>query len=96
MKYVTCEAWKDFGKERKSRGYETIPFKQFKGSMRASLKNTKIVSPDSKLDIIRVIDNYRVIGKYLDGVFYIIAYNTDFSAYNQFRRNGFKTSREIS
>lgn len=63
MKYITCKAWKDFGKERKNRGYETIPFKQFKDSMRASLKNTKIVSPDSKLDIIRVTDNYRVIGK---------------------------------
>lgn len=55
--------------------------KQFSKSMQASLKNTNIVSPDSKLDVIRVTGQYRIIGKYLAGVYYIIAYDTDFSAY---------------
>ena len=50
--------------------------------MQASLKHTNIVSPDSKLDVIRVANDYRVIGKYLAGVYYIIAYDIAFSAYN--------------
>ena len=51
---LTSKTWKDFGKESKITGYETIPFKQFSKSMQASLKGTNIVSLDSKLDVIRV------------------------------------------
>lgn len=81
MKNLTCKTWKKLGEESKKTGYETIPFKQFEKNMQISLRNTNIVSPDSKLDIIRVTDQYRVIGKYLDGVYFIIAYDIKFSAY---------------
>lgn len=81
MKDLNCKTWRDFGKESKKTGYESIPFKQFTKSMQTSLKNTNIVSPDSKLDVIRVTNQYRVIGKYLTGVYYIIAYDINFSAY---------------
>ena len=79
MKYMTSKTWKDFGKENKRTGYETLPLKQFNKNMQSSLN---IVSPDSKLDIIRVTDRYRVIGKYLSGVYYILAYDISFSAYS--------------
>ena len=81
LKKVCCKTWRDFGREPKTTGFETIPFKQFSKNMQASLKGTNIVSPDSKLDVIRVTAQYRVIGKYLAGVFYILAYDIDFSAY---------------
>ena len=82
MKNMTGKTWRNFGTEKKKTGYETLPFKQFTKSMQASLKHTNIVSPDSKLDVIRVANDYRVIGKYLAGVYYIIAYDIAFSAYN--------------
>lgn len=82
MKDLSRKTWKDFGRESKKTGYETIPYKQFTKSMQTSLKNTNIVSPDSKLDVIRVTSQYRIIGKYLAGVYYIIAYDINFSAYN--------------
>lgn len=81
MKNITGKTWRDFGKENKRMGYETLPFKQFTKSMQASLRHTNIVSPDSKLDVIRVANDYRVIGKYLAGVYYVIAYDISFSAY---------------
>ena len=81
LKNITGKTWKDFGKENKKIGYESIPYKQFVKNIQASFKNINIISPDSKLDIIRVADDYRVIGKYLNGVYYIIAYDIDFSAY---------------
>lgn len=82
LKYITDKTWLDFGKESKKTGYESIPYKQFVNNIQASFKNINIISPDSKLDIIRVANDYRVIGKYLNGVYYIIAYDIDFSAYN--------------
>lgn len=82
LKDMSGKTWKDFGKENKKTGYETIPFKQFSRNLQPSLKNTNIVSPNSKLDIIRVTDRYRLIGKYLSGVYYILAYDINFSAYS--------------
>lgn len=81
LRNISSKTWRDFGRERKSTGYETIPFKQFSKGMQVSLKSTNVVSPDSKLDVIRVTGKYRIIGKYLAGVYYIIAYDIDFSAY---------------
>lgn len=81
MKNITGKTWRDFGKESKRIGYETLPFKQFTKNMQASLRHTNIVSPDSKLDVIRVANDYSVIGKYLAGVYYVIAYDISFSAY---------------
>ena len=70
LKDVNSCTWKDYGKRDKRTGYESIPFKQ-----------TNIVTPDSKLDVIRVTDDYRMIGKYLNGVYHILAFDLDFSAY---------------
>lgn len=81
LKNITGKTWKELGKENKKTGYESIPYKQFEKNIQASFKNINIISPDSKLDIIRVANDYRVIGKYLNGVYYIIAYDIDFSAY---------------
>lgn len=81
LKYMNCKTWKDFGNESKKTGYETIPLKQLSKAMQTALKNTNIVSPDSKVDVIRVTSQYRVIGKYLLGVYYVMAYDIDFTAY---------------
>lgn len=81
LKSISRKTWRDFGREPKTTGYETIPFKQFSKGMQASLRSTNVVSPDSKLDVIRVTGKYRMIGKYLAGVYYIIGYDIDFSAY---------------
>lgn len=81
IKNLNSKTWREFGRESKKTGYETIPFTQFAKSLQLSLRNTNIVSPDSKLDVIRVTNQYRVIGKYLAGVYYILAYDVDFSAY---------------
>ncbi len=82
LKNITGKTWKDFGQESKKTGYESIPYKNFVKNIQSSFKNINIISPDSKLDIIRVGNDYRVIGKYLKGVYYIIAYDVDFSAYD--------------
>lgn len=82
LKNITGKTWMDFGQESKKTGYESIPYKQFVKNIQSSFRNVNIISPDSKLDIFRVADDYRVIGKYLNGVYYIIAYDIDFSAYN--------------
>lgn len=82
LKNVTSKTWKELGKENKKTGYESIPYKEFVKNIQTSFKNVNIISPDSKLDVIRVTNDYRVIGKYLNGVYYIIAYDIDFSAYN--------------
>lgn len=82
LKNVTSKTWKELGKENKKTGYESIPYKEFVKSIQTSFKNVNIISPDSKLDVIRVTNDYRVIGKYSNGVYYIIAYDIDFSAYN--------------
>lgn len=58
MKNMTGKTWRDLGKENKKTGYETLPFRQFTKSMQASLKHTNIVSPDSKLEVIRVTNDY--------------------------------------
>lgn len=81
LKNITGKTWRDFGKENKKTGYESIPYRQFSKSIQNSFKNVNIISPDSKLDIIRVTNDYRLIGKYLNGVYYIIAYDINFSAY---------------
>lgn len=81
LKFITSKTWRELGKENKYTGYESIPYKQFTKGMQTSLKNVGVISPDSKLDIIRITNSYRLIGKYLKGVYYVIAYDIDFSAY---------------
>ena len=65
LKDVNSCTWKDYAKR----------------GLKSSFKQTNIVTPDSKLDVIRVTDDYRMIGKYLNGVYHILAFDLDFSAY---------------
>lgn len=81
LKIMSGKTWKDLGKESKRTGYESIPYKQFEKGIQVSFKNINIISPDSKLDVIRVTSEYRMIGKYLNGIYYIIGYDISFSAY---------------
>ena len=81
LKDVNSCTWKDYGKRDRRTGYESIPFSQFQKGLKSSFKQTNIVTPDSKLDVIRVTDDYRMIGKYLNGVYHILAFDLDFSAY---------------
>lgn len=63
-------------------GCESLSFSFLAFSLQTSLLLTNYISRDSKVDIIRVTNNYRLIGKYKDGIFYIMAYDIDFSTYN--------------
>lgn len=76
------ENQKDYVNQQvETRLHETIPLKQLSKAMQTALKSTNIVSPDSKVDVIRVTSQYRVIGKYLLGVYYVMSYDIDFTAY---------------
>jgi hypothetical protein len=79
---ITSFSWLELGKRRKNTGYEGIPLKVFSRGLRNTIEDIDIISSDSKLEVMRLGNDFRMIGKYLQGIFYIIAFDIDFSAYD--------------
>ena len=74
-------------KERsKERGAEYLPYSRFSPSFLSILNNTGIVTPDSKLKVIRICNqNYRLIckeGVQDSKVLYLLGIDFDYSAYD--------------
>ena len=85
LKTISEMSMKDFGILPKATGFELLELSDFNHNVKSILKNTGIVSKDSKLMVSRFCnEKYRMICKQDNkhqNIFYIICFEFDYSAY---------------